>query len=138
MATTNGADQGVPNEDQGPVILGAALTVTIAALITTITRLYVRIHLIRNIGWDDYVMISAMVLVSHPNMFTQCFLAIRHVLCLHLCVYALCIPSQHGNMQHQCCTQYQQAFCPLAHCVYTLQLLQKTNTTNDQIQDDHD
>ncbi|KAJ4983126.1 integral membrane family protein [Stagonosporopsis vannaccii] len=62
MAFTNGSDQGVPNEDQGPVILGATLTVTIAALITMATRLYVRVRMIRNVGWDDYVMISAMVL----------------------------------------------------------------------------
>lgn len=64
MASTTEAGPNVPNEDQGPVILGATLTVTIAALITMATRLYVRIHMIRNVGWDDYVMISAMVLVS--------------------------------------------------------------------------
>jgi hypothetical protein len=63
MATAT--EEGVPNEDQGPVILGATLTVTIAALITMITRLYVRIRMIRNVGWDDYVMISAMILVCH-------------------------------------------------------------------------
>ena len=65
MATPHGHGQGVPNEDQGPVILGATLTVTIAALITIATRLYVRLSMIRNVGWDDYVMISAMLLVSH-------------------------------------------------------------------------
>lgn len=64
MATAIGrADQGLPDEDQGPVILGATLTVTIAALITMATRLYVRVRMIRNVGWDDYVMITAMVLV---------------------------------------------------------------------------
>jgi hypothetical protein len=41
-----------PNENQGPTILGATMTVTIAALITMIARLFVRIHMIRNIGWD--------------------------------------------------------------------------------------
>ena len=70
MATAiGGADQRVSNEDQGPVILGATLTVTIAALITMATRLYVRIRMIRNMGWDDYVMISAMVLVCHTHCF---------------------------------------------------------------------
>ncbi|KAJ8109136.1 hypothetical protein OPT61_g7681 [Boeremia exigua] len=59
---TNVSGQDAAREDQGPVILGATLTVTIAALITMVTRLYVRIHMIRNVGWDDYVMISAMVL----------------------------------------------------------------------------
>jgi hypothetical protein len=41
-----------PNENQGPTILGATMTVTIAALITMIARLYVRIRMIRNVGWD--------------------------------------------------------------------------------------
>ena len=40
------------DERQGPVILGATLTVTIAALITTVARLYVRAGVIRNVGWD--------------------------------------------------------------------------------------
>jgi hypothetical protein len=62
------ADQGMADENQGPVILGSTLTVTIAALITMVTRLYVRVRMIRNVGWDDYVMISAMVLVSPPNV----------------------------------------------------------------------
>ncbi|KAG9202472.1 hypothetical protein G6514_004208 [Epicoccum nigrum] len=62
MATAYGPSQGVSNENQGPVILGATLTVTIAALITITTRLYVRLLMIRNVGWDDYVMISAMLL----------------------------------------------------------------------------
>ena len=65
MATPYRPGPGVLNEDQGPVILGATLTVTIAALITIATRLYVRLLMIRNVGWDDYVMISAMLLVSH-------------------------------------------------------------------------
>ncbi|KAH9871791.1 hypothetical protein J1614_006048 [Plenodomus biglobosus] len=51
-----------PDEQQGPTILGATLTVTLAALITMIARLYVRIKLIRNVGCDDYVMVSAMAL----------------------------------------------------------------------------
>jgi hypothetical protein len=41
-----------PDENQGPVILGATLTVTIAALLAVIARLYVRVRMIRNIGWD--------------------------------------------------------------------------------------
>ena len=41
-----------PNENEGPTILGATLTVTIAALLAVIARLYVRIRMIRNVGWD--------------------------------------------------------------------------------------
>lgn len=39
-------------DDYGPQILGATITCTVVALITLITRLYVRIKLIRNVGWD--------------------------------------------------------------------------------------
>lgn len=41
-----------PDENQGPTIMAATLTVTVAALITMIARLYVRLSMIRNIGWD--------------------------------------------------------------------------------------
>lgn len=41
-----------PKENEGSAILGATLTVTIVALITFITRLYVRVRMIRNVGWD--------------------------------------------------------------------------------------
>jgi hypothetical protein len=41
-----------PNETEGPTILGATLTVTIAAFITIVARLYVRLRMIRNVGWD--------------------------------------------------------------------------------------
>ncbi|KAB5578896.1 hypothetical protein GE09DRAFT_563600 [Coniochaeta sp. 2T2.1] len=51
-----------PAEDDGPRILGATLTVTIVALITVATRLYVRFGMIRNFGWDDGLMTFAMLL----------------------------------------------------------------------------
>lgn len=41
-----------PDENEGPRILAATLTVTSVALITTIARLFVRIRMIRNVGWD--------------------------------------------------------------------------------------
>jgi hypothetical protein len=41
-----------PDENQGPTILGATLTVTIAAFLTVVARLYVRLRMIRNVGWD--------------------------------------------------------------------------------------
>ncbi|PVH91818.1 hypothetical protein DM02DRAFT_545072 [Periconia macrospinosa] len=50
-----------PKENYGPTVLGVTITVTIIALITLIARLYVRVKMIRNVGWDDYVMIAAMV-----------------------------------------------------------------------------
>ncbi|ORY08687.1 hypothetical protein BCR34DRAFT_488389 [Clohesyomyces aquaticus] len=51
-----------PYENEGPSILGATLTVTGLALLTTIARMYVRVSMIRNVGWDDYTMIFAMCL----------------------------------------------------------------------------
>ncbi|KAB2110258.1 hypothetical protein AG0111_0g1264 [Alternaria gaisen] len=51
-----------PYENEGPTILGTTLTVTIVAVLTTIARFYVRIRMIRNVGWDDYVMLLAMML----------------------------------------------------------------------------
>lgn len=47
-----------PDEQQGPTILGATLTVTIAALITMIARLYVRARVIRNVGWDVSISVN--------------------------------------------------------------------------------
>jgi hypothetical protein len=41
-----------PYEDQGPTILASTLTVTIVAVLTTIARFYVRVKMIRNVGWD--------------------------------------------------------------------------------------
>jgi hypothetical protein len=78
-------DPNMTDENQGPAILGATLTVTIVALITTSTRMYVRIRMIRNVGWDvrsrlprypltmltfskDYIMLSAMLLVRQPHL----------------------------------------------------------------------
>ncbi|KAF2868001.1 hypothetical protein BDV95DRAFT_502001 [Massariosphaeria phaeospora] len=49
---------------EGPSILAATLTVTISALLTTVSRLYVRTKMIRNLGWDDYIMGIVMSLVS--------------------------------------------------------------------------
>ncbi|KAH7127010.1 hypothetical protein B0J11DRAFT_291617 [Dendryphion nanum] len=52
----------LPDENEGHQILAATLTVTIVALITMVARLYVRVRMIKNMGWDDYTMIFAMLL----------------------------------------------------------------------------
>jgi hypothetical protein len=41
-----------PDINEGPTILGVTLSVTTVALISTIARFYVRIRMIRNVGWD--------------------------------------------------------------------------------------
>lgn len=43
---------GQPIEGHSPRIIGATLAVTIVALLTFTTRLYVRVKLIRNVGRD--------------------------------------------------------------------------------------
>lgn len=41
-----------PKEDEGPRMLVVTSTITILALLTIIVRLFVRIKMIRNVGWD--------------------------------------------------------------------------------------
>ncbi|KAM7190440.1 hypothetical protein V8F20_009723 [Naviculisporaceae sp. PSN 640] len=52
-----------PAEDDGPRILGATLAITILALITYLTRMYVRLVIVRNVGLDDCFMTLAIGLV---------------------------------------------------------------------------
>ena len=53
---------GLRDDNQGPRILIATAITTAAALIVVCARFYVRIFLIRNVGWDDYVMGLTMLL----------------------------------------------------------------------------
>ncbi|CAG8077793.1 unnamed protein product [Penicillium olsonii] len=53
---------GLHDDNQGPRILIATAITTAAALIVVCARFYVRIFLIRNVGWDDYVMGLTMLL----------------------------------------------------------------------------
>ncbi|KAK4031677.1 hypothetical protein C8A01DRAFT_41873 [Parachaetomium inaequale] len=53
---------GLPDENKGPEILGASVTVTTIALITVIVRLVVRSRIVRKLGTDDYAMVIAMLL----------------------------------------------------------------------------
>ncbi|KAK0659547.1 hypothetical protein DIS24_g3882 [Lasiodiplodia hormozganensis] len=52
-----------PNENAGPTILGVTVGMTVlASVISFALRLYVRIRMIRKIGWDDYMMCVAALL----------------------------------------------------------------------------
>jgi hypothetical protein len=53
---------GLPDINQGPRIIVATAVTTAAALIVVLARFYVRIFLIRNVGWDDYAMGLTMLL----------------------------------------------------------------------------
>jgi hypothetical protein len=90
MTAMMGTDYpGMVDENKGPAILAATLTVTVAAVITMATRMYVRIGMIRNVGWDvrncllkcqlsililrqDHVMCFAMLLVHHSHLHAWC------------------------------------------------------------------
>ena len=50
------------DEDQGQRYIGAAWTLVIIALITTVVRVLVRSRLTHNMGWDDYWMIITMII----------------------------------------------------------------------------
>jgi hypothetical protein len=41
-----------PDENEGPRILASTLTVTIVAAIIMVSRFYVRLRMVKNIGWD--------------------------------------------------------------------------------------
>jgi hypothetical protein len=59
-----------PSEDDSTRILAATWTVTCVALITVITRLYVRLIVIRNWGWDVGFF---FFLVAPPNLLPYAF-----------------------------------------------------------------
>jgi hypothetical protein len=47
-------------------ILSVLIVTTALALITFALRMYVRLRIVKNIGWDDYTMIAATVRDSRP------------------------------------------------------------------------
>jgi hypothetical protein len=53
---------GLPDVNQGWRILLATGITTFVALILVLARFYVRIFIIRNVGWDDYTMALTMLL----------------------------------------------------------------------------
>ncbi|KAJ5502236.1 hypothetical protein N7463_005110 [Penicillium fimorum] len=59
-ANTGGAS--LQDVNQGPRIIIATAITTGAALLTVLARFYVRVFLIRNVGWDDYTMALTVLL----------------------------------------------------------------------------
>lgn len=53
---------GLPDINNGPRIIIATAITTFIALILVLARFYVRVFLIRNVGWDDYIMALTMLL----------------------------------------------------------------------------
>ncbi|KAJ6012693.1 hypothetical protein N7522_003048 [Penicillium canescens] len=72
---------GLPDVNQGWRILLATGITTFVALILVLARFYVRIFIIRNVGWDDYTMALTML--------------------LSLCGFAIIVPEvQYGAGRH--------------------------------------
>lgn len=61
MSTAVLPGAGLPDVNHGPEILGACITMTAVALLLVGTRMYVRVAMIRSVGWDDYFIVAAMV-----------------------------------------------------------------------------
>ncbi len=68
----------LPDENHGPAILASCATVTVLALTAVVTRMWVRVIMIRSVGWDDYFIIAAMVgpalaLITKKNLTIDSF-----------------------------------------------------------------
>lgn len=50
-----------PDDNYGPKLVGATAVVTIFALISVILRLWVRVGIVKSVGWDDRFIVLAMV-----------------------------------------------------------------------------
>jgi hypothetical protein len=52
-----------PDDDinKGPLVLALCTVTTSVALIAVGTRIFVRVRIVKNVGWDDYTILGAMV-----------------------------------------------------------------------------
>ena len=50
-----------PDVNRGPEILAICGSLVGVALVMVLIRIWVRIKIVRQLGWDDYFMIAAMV-----------------------------------------------------------------------------
>ena len=53
--------------DQGWAILSVCWSFVLCAFLTTVLRIVVRVRLTRNLGWDDFWMVMAMVSYHYQN-----------------------------------------------------------------------
>jgi hypothetical protein len=51
----------MPDDNHGPRLIAATAVLTGFALVSVILRMWVRIGIIKSVGWDDRVMVLAMV-----------------------------------------------------------------------------
>ncbi|KXJ86130.1 hypothetical protein Micbo1qcDRAFT_126622 [Microdochium bolleyi] len=53
----------VPDVDRGPEILRLTCSLISLTLLIVITRIWVRARMIRQVGWDDYCVLAAMIII---------------------------------------------------------------------------
>lgn len=71
-----------PDVNHGPGILAVSWVECGLALAAVIARMYCRAKVVRNIGWDDWTMVFAMVSHSHQTKFIEAkFLQLLSLIC---------------------------------------------------------
>jgi hypothetical protein len=58
-------------ENRGPELQAVCYTLAVAAVIATSLRCFVRVLLVKNFGFDDWCMCSALVSLSHLDIHTS-------------------------------------------------------------------
>lgn len=60
----------MPDTNRGPLIISSCVTVVSLAFVAVALRIYVRVCMIRSLGYDDFVILLAMVrAVNSPSQF---------------------------------------------------------------------
>ena len=49
------------NVDTGDVLIAVAIATFVPALLMVLLRMYTRTRIVRSIGWDDWIMVPAIV-----------------------------------------------------------------------------
>jgi len=57
------------DRSQGWALLSVCWSFVAAAVVTTLLRIWVRVRLTRNLGWDDYTMMAAIVRVPQYQLY---------------------------------------------------------------------
>ena len=60
------------NVDRGPGYMACGLVTTIAALIAVCLRMYVRMRIVHAVGWDDWMIVFAVVTYRLKLLLSLC------------------------------------------------------------------
>jgi len=62
--------------DRGPLLLGVTIVSTSLALAVVGLRLFVRVKIVKNVGWDDHTIVAASVSLMHFYIFPSLVLTV--------------------------------------------------------------